>query len=64
MEERTYGDATLINCPNCGAKIRDLWDYGQSLQQDFEFNCPHCDAALFIEDISYEITLAVAKTVT
>lgn len=49
---KTYDDT----CPKCGKRIDDLWEYfGEG--DSANFDCPHCNAPLFIEsDISYTIS--------
>ena len=29
-------------CPNCGAEIEDMWEYGMNDGDDIEIECPNC----------------------
>jgi len=57
MSNQTFGDTSLIECPYCGKYIRDLWDYGNGLEEDMEIECPHCGKISTL-GIRYEYSLS------
>jgi len=60
----TYGDTSSVDCPKCGAPIRDLWDMGNDLVDGAEFECPHCEAKVKVVrvEIIHEVTLSGSPT--
>ena len=42
MRRKTSGDISSVECPACGKRIRDLWDYS-GLSEGDVISCPHCE---------------------
>jgi len=56
----TNGDTSSVDCPKCGKAICDLWDYGNSLVDGIEIECPHCKQKVKVVRVEtiYEVTLS------
>lgn len=56
MGETTTGDFYRIQCPACGAEIRDLWDGGAPNAGEV-IECDHCQALLVVDDVWTNLAL-------
>jgi DNA-directed RNA polymerase subunit RPC12/RpoP len=53
---QTDSDSDGIDCPHCGHRIRELWDYSWGKHTDIEIECPSCDTPILLScrtEISY-----------
>ena len=61
IPKETHGDQNECECPYCGEKIKDIWDYGD-LQGMDEITCGWCDKTCgFHAYISCDITLTAKE---